>query len=143
RTSSLPRRRCMLLEWIDPPYHTGHWGPDLVAAAGGADLLGIAGSPAAAVPWDAVRDARPDVLVIACCGFDVARTMDDVPLLEKAAGWHDIPAVQRGEVWVLDGSAYVSRPGPRLADTVELLAQCLHPETFGAPTTLNAVCAVQ
>ena len=141
-TSSLPRRRCVLLEWIDPPYRTGHWGPDLVDAAGGVDLIGIAGNPAAAVPWETVRDARPDVLVIACCGFDVARTLDDLPLLRKSPGWQDIPAVQRGEVWVLDGSAYVSRPGPRLADTVELLAQCLHPETFGAPTTPNAACAV-
>ena len=139
RTSSLPRRRCVLLEWIDPPYRTGHWGPDLVTAAGGADLLAIAGSPAAAVPWEAVREARPEVLAIACCGFDVARTMDDVPLLRKASGWDELPAVQHNEVWLLDGTIHVSRPGPRLADTVELLAQCLHPDVFGAPETPDVV----
>jgi iron complex transport system substrate-binding protein len=139
RTNALARRRCVLLEWIDPPYRTGHWGPDVVAAAGGADLLGIAGTPAVAVPWDAVRAARSDVLVIACCGFDVARTLDDLPLLREAPGWSDLPAVQQGDVWVLDGCAYVSRPGPRLADTVEIVAQCLHPQTFGDPNPTQAV----
>jgi iron complex transport system substrate-binding protein len=140
RSASLVRRRCVLLEWIDPPYRTGHWGPDVVAAAGGGDLLGVAGTPAAAVPWDAVREARPDVLVVACCGFDVARTMQDLPRLRQAPGWSELPAVERGEVWVLDGCAYVSRPGPRVADTVEVVAQCLHPATFGAPDASRAVC---
>ena len=139
RTAALVRRHAILLEWIDPPYRTGHWGPDVVAAAGGADLLGIAGTPAVAASWDAVRAAQPDVLLIACFGFDVARTMQDLPALREAPGWSDLPAVRRGEVWVLDGCAYVSRPGPRLADTVELVAQCLHPETFGAPEAPNAV----
>jgi iron complex transport system substrate-binding protein len=138
RTNVLARRRCVLLEWIDPPYRTAT-GPDLVATAGGADLLGVAGTPAAAVPWDALRAARPDVLVIACCGFDVARTMEDLPRLREAPGWNELPAVQRGDVWVLDGCAYVSRPGPRLADTVEILAQCLHPATFGSPDASQAV----
>jgi iron complex transport system substrate-binding protein len=86
-----------------------------------------------------VRAARSDVLVIACCGFDVARTLDDLPLLREAPGWSDLPAVQQGDVWVLDGCAYVSRPGPRLADTVEIVAQCLHPQTFGDPNPTQAV----
>ena len=142
RTAALERRRCVLLEWIDPPYRCGHWGPDLVTAAGGVEMLGVAGTNAAVVPWDAVRDARPDVLVVACCGFDVARTIVDLPILQGSPGWSDLPAVGRGDVWVLDGSAYVSRPGPRLADTVELLAQCLHPDVFGVPAPEAAVRAV-
>jgi iron complex transport system substrate-binding protein len=133
RTNALARRRAVLLEWIDPPFRTGHWGPDVVAAAGGAEMIGVAGTPAVTIDWDAIRAAKPEVLIVACCGFDVARTMEDLPMLREAPGWHELPAVQRGEVWVMDGSAYVSRPGPRLADTVELIAQCLHPETFGAP----------
>jgi iron complex transport system substrate-binding protein len=133
RTAALPRRRCVLLEWIDPPYRCGHWGPDVVAAAGGVEMLGVAGTNAAPITWDAVREARPEVLVVACCGFDVTRTLADLPILHAAPGWDDLPAVQRGDVWILDGSAYVSRPGPRLADTVELLAQCLHPDVFGTP----------
>jgi len=139
RTSVLARRRAVLLEWIDPPFRTGHWGPDLVAAAGGAEMIGIAGTPAEAITWDAVRAAKPDVLVVACCGFDVARTMQDLSTLREAPGWNELPAVQRGEVWVMDGSAYVSRPGPRLTDTIELLAQCLHPEAFGAPDQPDVV----
>jgi iron complex transport system substrate-binding protein len=139
RTASLARRRCVLLEWIDPLYRTGHWGPDVVAAAGGVEMVGVAGTNAAVVPWEAVRAAKPEVLVIACCGFDVARTMQDVPLLRAQPGWDDLPAVRDGRVWVMDGCAYVSRPGPRLADTVELLASCLHPEAFGEPDPPAAV----
>jgi iron complex transport system substrate-binding protein len=139
RTASLPRRRAILLEWIDPPFRSGHWGPDVVAAAGGIELVGIAGANAAAVPWETIRDARPDVLVVACCGYDVARTLEDLPILRAAPGWRDLPAVQRDEVWVADGSAYFSRPGPRLADSVELLAQCLHPGAFGIPAPDAAV----
>src|SRR5258706_8516471 len=92
RTASLDRRRCVLLEWIDPLYRSGHWGPDLVAAAGGVEMLGIAGTNAAVVPWDAVRAARPEVLVIACCGYDVARTLKDLPILRALPGWDDLPA---------------------------------------------------
>lgn len=139
RTASLARRRCVLLEWIDPLYRTGHWGPDVVAAAGGVEMVGVAGTNAAVVPWEAVRAAKPEVLVIACCGFDVVRTMQDVPLLRAQPGWDDVPAVRDGRVWVMDGCAYVSRPGPRLADTVELLASCLHPEAFGEPDPPAAV----
>ena len=87
RAAVLARRRCVLLEWIDPPFRTGHWGPDLVALAGGADVLGVAGTKAEAVPWEAVRDARPEVLVVACCGYDIARTMADLPILQGPGGW--------------------------------------------------------
>jgi iron complex transport system substrate-binding protein len=139
RTASLARRRCVLLEWIDPLYRTGHWGPDVVAAAGGVEMVGVAGTNAAVVPWETVRAAKPEVLVIACCGFDVTRTMQDVPLLRALPGWDDLPAVRDGRLWVMDGCAYVSRPGPRLADTVELLASCLHPEAFGEPDPPAAV----
>jgi len=139
RANALARRRAVLLEWIDPPFRTGHWGPDLVTAAGGAEMIGVAGTPAVAIDWEAVRQAKPEVLILACCGFDVARTIQDLPLLREMPGWNELPAVQRGEVWVMDGSAYVSRPGPRLADTAELLAQCLHPDAFGEPARPDVV----
>jgi iron complex transport system substrate-binding protein len=139
RTAPLPRRRTVLLEWIDPPFRSGHWGPELIDAAGGVDPVGVTGADAAEVPWTAVRDARPDVLVLACCGYDVARTAADLPILRAYDGWSDVPAVRSGEVWIVDGSAYVSRPGPRLADSVELLAQCLHPAELGEPDPASAV----
>src|SRR4030095_7264320 len=108
-------------------------------AGGAGEWSGGAGTPAVAIEWDAVVAAKPEVLIVACCGFDVARTTQDLPMLREAPGWGELPAVQRGEVWVMDGSADVSRPGPRLADTVELIAQCLHPETFGAPERPDVV----
>jgi iron complex transport system substrate-binding protein len=139
RTASLPRRRCVLLEWIDPPFRSGHWGPELIEAAGGIEAVGVAGADAAEVPWAAVRDAAPEVLVLACCGYDVARTLADVPILRASPGFDALPAVRAGAVWAIDGSAYVSRPGPRLIDSIELLAQCLHPEALGAPDPARAV----
>jgi iron complex transport system substrate-binding protein len=139
RTAALPRRRCVLLEWIDPPFRCGHWAPELVEAAGGTEPVGVAGADAAEVPWAAVRDAAPDVLVLACCGYDVARTLADVPILRRYPGFDALPATRAGAVWAVDGSAYVSRPGPRLVDSIELLAQCLHPEELGEPDPARAV----
>jgi iron complex transport system substrate-binding protein len=130
RAAAAQRRRCVLLEWIDPPFCSGHWGPELVALAGGADPVGRAGEDAAQVSWDEVRAASPEVLVIACCGFDVARTRRDLPILRAYPGFGELPAAQTGEVWVVDGSAYFSRPGPRLVDSLELLAPLIHPELW-------------
>ena len=130
RAADAPRRRCVLLEWIAPPFRSGHWGPELVEIAGGVETLGRRGEDAARVPWQAVVDAAPDVLVLACCGFDVDRTLADVPQLTALPGWGSLPAVQAGEVWAVDGSAYFSRPGPRLVDSLEMLAEILHPDRF-------------
>ena len=126
--------RCALLEWIAPPYRGGHWMPELVELAGATDLLGRAGEPAVATDWQAVCAAAPELLVLACCGYDVARTLADRPLLEAVPGWCDIPAVRTGRVWAVDGSAYFSRPGPRLVDSAELLGALAHPERFPAPS---------
>jgi iron complex transport system substrate-binding protein len=127
RTRALPTRRCVLLEWLDPLFRSGHWGPDLVTIAGGFDPLGVAGA-----------NAEPEALVVACCGYDIARTRQDLGLLVGRDGWGALPAVRAGAVWMVDGSAYVSRPGPRLVDSAELLAQCLHPDVFGTPDPLRA-----
>lgn len=132
RTTGLARRRCVLLEWIAPPYRSGHWDPELVELAGGVELLGRAGEDAARVAWEAVVEAAPEVIVLACCGYDVERTLADVPLLCERTGWSSMPAVRNGEVWAVDGSAYFSRPGPRIVDSLELLATILHPEEFPA-----------
>lgn len=139
RTGALARRRCVLIEWIDPLFRSGHWGPDLIAVAGGVDPVGVAGANAAEIAWEAIRATEPDVLILACCGYDVARTRDDLPLLHALPGWADVPAVRNGEVWILDGSAYVSRPGPRLVESAELIARCLHPTDLGVPDPAAAV----
>jgi iron complex transport system substrate-binding protein len=145
RAGDTPPRRCVLLEWVAPPFRSGHWGPELVEIAGGVEPLGRRGENAARVPWQAVLDAAPEVLVLACCGFDLARTLADVRRLEAMPGWRSLPAVRRGEVYAVDGSAYFSRPGPRLVDSLELLAELLHPERFprGFPPSAYQRCALE
>lgn len=118
------RPRVALLEWLDPPFASGHWNPELVRLAGGVDVLGREGEKSRRVTWDEVRAARPDVVVVSCCGYGVERTLEDVPL---------IPADLRAPVSVVNGSHYFSRPGPRLVDSLEILAHILHPELLPPP----------
>ena len=125
--SDRPVRPVVLLEWIDPPFNAGHWTPGLVGMAGGRDLLGAAGRPAHAVGWAEVIDARPEVLVISACGLSLERSLADAT---SALGRLEALA---GEIWVIDGNAFFSRPGPRLVDSVETLAGILHPVTVASP----------
>jgi iron complex transport system substrate-binding protein len=124
------RPRCFLMEWIDPPFSSGHWGPELVEIAGGEEPLGHKGEDSRRVLWESVMAAKPEVIVLACCGYSVERTLRDLPILQGNPGWETLPAVRRGQVYVVDGSAYFSRPGPRVVDSLEILAQILHPDLF-------------
>ena len=117
-TAGRPRVRGVFLEWVDPPYPAGHWTPDLLELAGIDDPLARAGLPSVPIRWDDVAQARPDLLVIAPCGFDRDRAER-----EAAAVSPLIESTGVGRVVVLDGSAYFNRPGPRLIDSLELLAQ--------------------
>jgi iron complex transport system substrate-binding protein len=108
--------RGVFLEWIDPPYRAGHWTPDLLALAGIEDPLAHAGIPSIAVTWAAVAAARPDLLILAPCGFNQERAEAEAALAQA-----DINAVGAARVVVLDGSAYFNRPGPRLVDSLEQL----------------------
>lgn len=130
RAANAPRRRCMLLEWIDPPFCAGHWGPELVEIAGGVEPVGRRGMDSVAISWEAVVQAAPEVLVVACCGYSVDRALKDLPILQSRGGFDELPAARCGEVYVVDGSAYFSRPGPRIVDSLEILAELLHPERF-------------
>jgi iron complex transport system substrate-binding protein len=122
------RPRVGFLEWIDPPFNGGHWNPELVELAGGEDGLGRKGEDAVRIAWERVRLYAPEVLVISCCGFTAERARQDLPLLEAQPGYAELPAVKNGRVHVVDGNAYFSRPGPRLVDSLELLARFVHPE---------------
>lgn len=132
------RPRVVLLEWLDPPFSCGHWSPELVRLAGGDEVIGRAGRPSRTLTWEEVVAARPDVLVVACCGFSLQRTLVDVPGLAARPGWADLPAVRAGRVYVTDGNAYFSRPGPRLLDSLEILAHALHPDVHPLPRGLPA-----
>jgi iron complex transport system substrate-binding protein len=124
--AGLPRPRVACLEWLDPPYAAGHWVPEMVARAGGMDVLGHAGEPSFRVEWETILTAQPDVIVLMPCGYSlnqVAKEFRDLPLPE---GWHDIPAVRNGRVFLVEASGYFSRPGPRLAAGMAILADAIH-----------------
>lgn len=129
-TSAAERPTTFCLEWADPLYVSGHWVPEMVGLAGGTDGLGMKGKPSIPVEWDRVVRYAPDVVILMPCGFDVERTVRELPLLTRLAGWSDLPAVKRGRVYAVNGSAYFNRSGPRLVDGLELLAKILHPELF-------------
>ena len=127
------RPRVALLEWLDPPFSTGHWNPELVRLAGGDDGLGREGEKSVALAWEQVIAWRPEVVLVACCGFTAERALEETGVLRGVAGWEDLPAVRSGRVFVADGAAYFSRPGPRLVDSLELLAHVVHPEAHPLP----------
>ena len=132
------RPRTVLLEWINPLFGGGHWDPELVEIAGGVDSIGRRQEPSTQVSWEAIRDFAPEVLVVAQCGFGVARSAQDMPALEALPGYADLPAVKGDRVYVVNGSDYFSRPGPRLVDSLEMLASLLHPQLFGPSQTSPA-----
>ncbi len=123
-----PRPRVFCLEWLEPPMASGHWVPQQVALAGGEEVLGRAGAASRYVTWDEVAAARPEVLILMPCGFSIDRTRQELPRLKEQACWPKLPAVQRGQVYLVNGPAYFNRSGPRLVDGVELLARLLHPD---------------
>jgi iron complex transport system substrate-binding protein len=128
RVDGLRRPTAFLMEWAEPIYNSGHWNPELIRRAGGTPVLSPEGEYSVRVPWEDLRAADPEVLVIACCGHRVERTRRDLPILEALPGWPQLRAVRTRRTYLADGSAYFSRPGPRLVDTLEMLAALLHPE---------------
>jgi iron complex transport system substrate-binding protein len=124
------RPRCFLMEWVDPPFCSGHWGPELVEIAGGYDPLGRKGQPSAQIDWHDVLMVRPEIIVLALCGYKVDLARRDYELLRTFSGFDSLPAAQSGEIYLADASAYFARPGPRIVDSLELLAGILHPEGF-------------
>lgn len=136
RPDDLPR--VVFLEWVDPPFNPGHWNPELIELAGGIDCIGNKNRPATTSAWEHIVARQPDVLFVACCGFDVRRTLVDMALLTTKPGWQELPCVRNGRVYVTDGNAYFSRPGPRLVDSLEILAHALHPLIHPLPEGVPA-----
>jgi iron complex transport system substrate-binding protein len=124
------RPRVACIEWLEPIYNAGHWVPEMVELAGGADGLAKKGERSKEISWDEVRAFAPEVVVLMPCGFDLARSAMEAFLLHRLDGWSGLPAVKSGRVYAVDGSAYFNRPGPRLIDGLEILAAIIHPEIF-------------
>ena len=119
--------RVAVLEWLYPLFNAGHWTPELVNYAGGINCLGDPNVPSTTIQWADLQASDPDVILIALCGFDVERSIQDVDLLRDSAEWNSLRAVSDGQVYISDGNAYFSRSGPRLVDSLELLGYALHP----------------
>lgn len=123
--------RVTVLEWLDPLIAAGNWTPELVSYAGGEHVLGQEGSHSSLLSWDELQCADPDVLILSPCGYTLARTLEDIPILQQQPAWHSLRAVQTGRVYAIDGNQYINRSGPRLVESALLLARAIWGEQLG------------
>jgi iron complex transport system substrate-binding protein len=131
RANSWGRRPTVAcIEWIDPLMACGNWVPELVEMAGGENLFGEAGKHSPWMTWEEIVKRDPDVIAVMPCGFDLPRTKAEMPVLTQRPEWPRLRAVQTGRVWVADGNAYFNRPGPRLCEALEMLAEAITPGAF-------------
>jgi iron complex transport system substrate-binding protein len=126
RVDGSSKPRVLVLEWTEPPMSGGHWTPQLVEIAGGIPVLGNPGANSQVLSWEQIASADPDIIIVAPCGFDLVKTRDAAERLRSVKEWHELRAVRAGRVALVDGNAYVNRPGPRLVDTAEIFAGILH-----------------
>ena len=133
------RPRVVCLEWLSPPFIAGHWVPEMVERAGGMDLMGRVGEPGFRTDWDKVLGAQPDVVVVMPCGYHLDETVEEFHHMRLPPAWNELPAVLTRRVFAVDASSYFSRPGPRLADGVEILAHLCHPDRAPVPPAADAV----
>ena len=127
-TKERPRVAC--IEWIEPLMGTGNWMPALVEMAGGVNLLGEPDKHSGYTSWENIEAGDPDVIIVCPCGFDIARTESEMYWLTRRPEWQTMRAVRNGRVYLADGNQYFNRPGPRLVETLQILAEALHPEVF-------------
>lgn len=131
KTREIERRpRVACIEWLDPLMAAGNWMPELVEMAGGISCFGVAGAHSPWMTWEQLYAADPEVIVLLPCGFDIPRTRRDLPVLTNRPEWSRLRAVQSGRVFLADGNQFFNRPGPRLVESLEILAELLHPELF-------------
>lgn len=128
QTEHLPTVVC--IEWTDPLMVAANWIPQLVTLAGGEPLFGITGSASTALEWETLISSNPDIIIFMPCGFDLNRTRQEAQVLTQRPEWQKLHAAQTSRVYITDGNSYFNRPGPRLVDSLEILAEILHPEIF-------------
>jgi len=125
------------IEWVDPLMAAGNWMPELVLLAGGDPLFVGPGEHSPTLEWETIVEADPDVVFVSPCGYDLERTREDLELLRGRPGWEDLRAVAEGRAFYADANAYLTRPGPRVVDSLRILCEVLHPQIF--PPTLRGV----
>lgn len=127
------RPRVACIEWVEPLMLAANWTPELLAHSGGRPGLAEAGKHSVYSRWEALIEYDPEVLFISPCGFDLPRSLQEANSLQDRPGWRQLSAVRNGRVWVIDGNAYLNRPGPRLIDSLEILAHLTHPQIIERP----------
>lgn len=118
------------IEWLEPMMVSGNWVPELVSIAGGVPVLAENGKHSPYVKWEDIQRQDPDVIVVMPCGFSVERTMKEVDLLLQLPGFAELKAVKNNRLYIADGNQYFNRPGPRIVDSIEILAEIIHPKQF-------------
>jgi iron complex transport system substrate-binding protein len=124
------RPRVACIEWLDPLMIAGNWVPELVEMAGGVDVLGRAGEHSDWIGWERIVEKDPDIIVVMPCGFGINRARKEMGPLLKKPEWLALQAVNNNRVFIVDGNQYFNRPGPRLVESMEILAEIFHPEMF-------------
>lgn len=135
RARDLPKTRVACIEWLDPLMAAGNWMPELVEMAGGENLFGKAGKHSPQMTFEALAAADADAIVAMPCGFALERTRLETQALLGLPGWEKLRAVREGRVYAVDGNQFFNRPGPRLAESLEILAAILHPDELGREVT--------
>jgi iron complex transport system substrate-binding protein len=128
QTEHIPTVAC--IEWTEPLMIAANWITELVTLAGGKPLFSVKGQPSTSLDWKALIAANPDIIIFMPCGFDLNRTRQEAQLLTNRPEWQQLHATKSNRVYITDGNSYFNRPGPRLVDSVEILADILHPEIF-------------
>ena len=120
----------LCIEWIEPIMVAANWVPELVGFAGGRNVMSVSGTDSKFCSWDEIKKTNPDIIIMMPCGFGIKRTLEDLHFLQNIKGWEELKAVKENKVFVVDGNNYFNRPGPRLVDSAEILAEIIHPEIF-------------
>ncbi|PIQ96295.1 MAG: hypothetical protein COV67_10355 [Nitrospinae bacterium CG11_big_fil_rev_8_21_14_0_20_56_8] len=127
------RKKILTVEWLDPIFIGGMWVPEMIEMVKGTCLLGSPGQKARQVSREDLNDIEPDIVIFKPCGFKLEQTLSEMDLIQNAFPWKEWPALKNSGVFLVDGNAYFNRPGPRIMDSLEILAYCTHPDLFPEP----------
>ena len=137
RENKMPLKRVSLLEWIEPVYNCGHWIPFQIAQAGGIDMLSNPAGDSIIISWEKICRYNPEVIIIAPCGFDVERSLQELHLFTQKAGWSELIAVKNKQVFIVDFDLFTQPSASTLTNGIELLASLFHPQLFATPGHLE------